>query len=421
MHPVPYISSLVSIVVAVVGFWPALAAAQYMPAQYGATQTQPPQALYPQVQYPQVQPTQAQYSQVQPQQPQPWQAQIGQAQPWQAQTLPPTEAAIAPCEIEPSEDARIVARVGGEVVLASEVMSLFVRDFLDKLDEPIPHEQREELIRGRLKYHTELKLIYLDAKRTIPAEAMPKVKESIAKHFEDKEVENMMKIAKVDSRQALEDKLHKFGTSIGRQKHMFIERALAMQWMQQQSTAGTTITHEMLLDYYNQHLTDYDHIARARWEELAVRVSSQANKAEAFAQIARMGNLVQDGASFSEVAKNGSDGITADKGGVRDWTTKGSLVSEEIDKAIFSLPIGALSPIIESKRGFHIVRVIEREDAYRTPFFEVQGEIRKKLKNQQDMQGRKEYLAKLSQEAKVWTIFDKPSKEQLQADRRGKP
>lgn len=333
--------------------------------------------------------------------------------------MPPLEAEITPFEIEPCEDSQIVARVGGEVVLASEIMTLFVRDFLEKLDEPIPHDQREQLIRGRLKYHTELKLILLDAKRTIPAEALPKVKDSIAKHFEEKEIENMMKITKVDSRQALDERLRKFGTSIERQKHMFIERAIAMQWMQQQATAGKTITHEMMLDYYNQHLDDYEHTARSRWEELAVKFSDNANREEAFARIAHMGNLVQDGAPFSEVAKNGSDGITAYKGGARDWTTRGSLVSQEIDKAIFSLPVGTLSPVIETKGGFHIVRVIEREDAHRTPFFEAQSDIREKLKEQQERQGRMEYLAKLAGQAKVWTIFDKPDTEQLQADRRG--
>ncbi|MEA1951756.1 MAG: peptidylprolyl isomerase, partial [Planctomycetota bacterium] len=307
----------------------------------------------------------------------------------------------------------------GEVVLASEVISLFVRDFIEKIDKPITREQRKELIRARLQYHTELKLIYIDAKRSIPEEAMPKVKESIAKHFEDKEITSMMKAAKVDSRQGLDDKLRTLGTSIERQKHIFIERALAMQWMQQQATAGKTITHEMLLEYYNEHLSDYEHEARSRWEELAVKVSAQSGRAEAFARIARMGNLVQDGSPFPQVAKNGSDGITAHKGGARDWTTKGSLVSEEIDKAIFNMPVGAMSRIIESKRGFHIVRVTEREDAHRTPFFEVQSKIRKTIKNQQEMQGRKEYLAKLASQTKVWTIFDKPGSEQLQADLRG--
>ncbi|MBN2294127.1 MAG: peptidylprolyl isomerase [Pirellulales bacterium] len=300
------------------------------------------------------------------------------------------------------------------------MISLFVRDFLDKIDKPIPHEQRKDLIRGRLKYHTELKLLYLDAQRSIPKEAMPKIKESITKHFEDKEIKSMMKIAKVDSRQALEDKLRTLGTSIARQKLIFIERALAMQWLQQQATAGKTITHEMLLEYYNEHLTDFEHEARARWEELTVKVPTRSAREEAYARIVQMGNRVQDGVSFSEVAKNGSDGITAHKGGVRNWTTKGSLVLSEIDEAIFSLPVGALSRIIETESGFHIVRVIEREDAYRTPFSEVQGEISKTIEEQQQMQGRKEYLAKLTSQTKIWTIFDKPGSGELQADLRGK-
>lgn len=326
-------------------------------------------------------------------------------------------AAPAP-ELVPCEDSQIVARVGGEVVLASEVIALAVRDFLDKNDKPIPREERSRLIKGRLKYHTELKLIYLDAKRTIPEEAMPRIKTNLGEFFEEKEIKAMMKAAKVESRQELDDKLRIMGTSIQRQKQIFIERALAMQWMQQEVEEGEPITHERMLEYYNDQLADYEHPARARWEELAVKVASASSKEEAYAHIVRMGNLVQDGASFSEVAKNGSDGITAGKGGARDWTTKGSLVSDVLDRAAFSLPVGELSPILESDRGFHIMRVIQRQDAHRTPFVEAQGEIRKTIKRQQDTQSRKAYLAKLAKYTKVWTIFDEPDKQQLHADRR---
>ena len=55
-------------------------------------------------------------------------------------------------------------------------------------------------------------------------------------------------------------------------------------------------------------------------------------------------------------------GPTSHEGGRYDWTTKGSLVSDVIDQAIFSLPVGKLSRILEDEKGFHIVRVIERED-----------------------------------------------------------
>ena len=43
------------------------------------------------------------------------------------------------------------------------------------------------------------------------------------------------------------------------------------------------------------------------------------------------------------------------------------------------LPIGSLSPILESETGLHIIRVVERRQAGRTPFLDVQNEIRKKM------------------------------------------
>lgn len=321
--------------------------------------------------------------------------------------------------VTPCDDARIVARVGSEVVLESDVVTLFVRDALEKLDKPISPENREELIKTRLRYHVELKMILLDAKREIPEEAMPKIKDSIGKHFDEKEVPAMMKITKTNSRQELEERLHFLGTSLQRQRLVFIERAMAMQWMMQKVESSDPITHEKMLEYYQEHLADYEHPARARWEELTVRFSSPSDRQDAYARIVRMGNLVLDGAAFSEVAKNGSDGITAKKGGAREWTTKGSLVMKTIDNAIFSLPLGELSPILESENGYHIVRVIERQEAHRTSFLEAQSEIRKTIKQEKSSQSRQEYLAKLQKGCKIWTMFDKADNPLLQSDRRG--
>ena len=67
------------------------------------------------------------------------------------------------------------------------------------------------------------------------------------------------------------------------------------------------------------------------------------------------------GAPFPEIARSGSDGVTASDGGARDWTTQGSLVSKKLDEALFGLPVGELSPILEDEYGLHIVRVTERE------------------------------------------------------------
>jgi len=114
------------------------------------------------------------------------------------------------------------------------------------------------------------------------------------------------------------------------------------------------------------------------------------------------------------VAKKGSEGPTADQGGVRDWTTKGSLVSETLDRALFGLPSGALSPILEDGAQLHIIRVIERKEAGRVPFVDAQDEIEKKILNQNRQERMKEYLARLREQTPVWTVFDEsPSQARL--------
>ena len=65
-----------------------------------------------------------------------------------------------------------------------------------------------------------------------------------------------------------------------------------------------------------------------------------------------------------------------------DWTTQGSLASEVLDQAIFTLPVGQLSERLEDEREFHIVRVIERRDASRVPFDEAQVEIKETLRKE---------------------------------------
>ena len=119
-----------------------------------------------------------------------------------------------------------------------------------------------------------------------------------------------------------------------------------------------------------------------------------------------MGNEVFRGASFAAVARRSSHGPTASEGGVYDLTTKGSLRSEVLDQAIFSLPVGRLSKILEDDDGCHIVRVIERQDETFVSFTEAQESIREKIKEQRSGAALREYVKRLREEFPVWTIFD---------------
>ena len=335
------------------------------------------------------------------------------AQPWPETPYqqPPAERWNGPpvAKVTPCDETRIIARVGSDVVLACDVMAWWVGQLLDQLEGPIPEDQREPLIRKGLAHLVETKLACLDARHSIPEENLPQFEKQLTEAFDTHQVKRLMKIAKVDSRRELQEKLHRLGSSLDRQKRLFMEETLARQWIQGQIHFNAPITHEQMLVYYRRNRAEFEHPTRARWEQIMVRFSSYDSKEEAHAALVKMGNLVQDGVPFTKVAKTGSDGPTAPDGGVRNWTTKGSLVSKTLDNAVFGLPVGQLSPILEDQRGLHIIRVAEREEAHVTPFTEAQDDIRKKIRRQRLKTQIGKYLTKLKKETPVWTIYDDAS------------
>ena len=310
------------------------------------------------------------------------------------------------------EGTRILAHVGSEVILEGDVAGP-VNDFLSANKDRIPPDQleptRQFLIKKQLKNLIQGKLIYLDAKHTIPSEGWPQIEKQLEKAFDEDELNKMMKRIGATSRHELDEKLRKLGTSVEREKRSFSERELARQWLHQQIKPDDQIaSDQMVAAYYRQHLDQFTTQARVKWVELKVRSVIYPSDDAACAALARMGNQILAGAKFADVAKAASDGATAPKGGAWDWTNKGALVCKEIDDTLFDprLPIGQLSPIIKGPDGFHIVRVISRQDVTVKPFIDAQVQIREKIVKERSDKQLREYLAKLEARTPVSTIFD---------------
>ena len=79
---------------------------------------------------------------------------------------------------------------------------------------------------------------------------------------------------------------------------------------------------------------------------------------------------------------------------------------KEIDKAIFSQPVGKLSDIIETKQGYHIVRVIERQPDSVTSFRDAQVEIKKKIQTERRIAAYEDHIKKLKETIPVEILGD---------------
>lgn len=333
-------------------------------------------------------------------------------------TSQPPLSTVGPVSWQPAvqelEGAKVVARVGGEVILAGEVMasinSYLARTKQDR-NNPEVAAQIDELMKMRTMQLVETRIIVSEAKRKIPEEGFQSAMQKFDEEFYNSVVPQMLKERKLGSAQELDALLRKEGTTLEREKRSFAEQVLQNSWLAQSVKVEQEVTHEDMLRYYQEHAKEYEFESKARWEQISIRFDRHPSKAEAYAAIAAAGNQVLDGRPLAEVAKQVSHGSTADQGGAFNWTTKGSLVSQVLDQALFTLPVGTLSPILEDERGFHIIRVVERIDAGRKPFTETQMEIRKKITEQRKDAAKAKYLADIRKHATVWTIYDKPQAE----------
>jgi len=144
---------------------------------------------------------------------------------------------------------------------------------------------------------------------------------------------------------------------------------------------NTVVTDDDLRKVYEQDKQQYEVPDRAHAEHILflttgktdAEVSEIKKKAEGvLAQVKKGGN-------FQDLAKKYSeDPGSKDKGGDLGWLLRGQTLPE-FEKAIFTLPIGQVSDLVQTKVGFHIIKVLERETAHTKPFDEVKDSIRTPL------------------------------------------
>lgn len=322
------------------------------------------------------------------------------------------------------EGAQIVARVASHAVLMSDVwvaaehfLAVMHQRGKDKHPEgaarPTPAviaRERDALVQAQFRalvnQLVETKLAYYEAIDAIPPEGLKNIEEQVHKFFEKSQIPMLAEFYGAQSSRELDQWLAATGTSLHRHRRAFLERTLSAQWVVQKIKVNDEVGHEEMLAWYQEHLADFERPARARWEQLTVRVANYPSRQAARAALAQAGNQVLDGRPMGDAAGDLSGGAGAPDGTARDWTTQGSLRSEVLDRAIFGLPVGHLSPILEDGDSLHIVRVLEREGGERTPFVEAQVKIREEIRKQRGRIQQQAYVDRLRERVPVWTVFD---------------
>lgn len=106
------------------------------------------------------------------------------------------------------------------------------------------------------------------------------------------------------------------------------------------------------------------------------------------------------GAAFGRIARSNSQGSKAKNGGDLGWFARGRQ-PKVVEDAVFKAEKGQVIGPLESRLGFHIVKVIDRKAARQKTFDEVRAELERDVSRRRRGQARRKALEGLRAAAKI--------------------
>ena len=330
----------------------------------------------------------------------------------------------------PEDPAAIIAYVGRSPILMGDVSGKVesqINEAISRSGGQFPAEQlqvaRVNLTRNLLQQLIQTRMMreafLLDQVGTESAEKRAEADSRLTSRarqmFFETEVPELRKQYKVEELTDLDAALREKGSSLALRQREFMDAMLGHLYIRSKVEREPTVTVAEINEYYELHTDEYQRPARARWEQLSVRFDKFPDQKAAHAAIWEMGREAYFGGSMQAVARQSSQEPFASRGGLHEWTSKGALASDPIDQQVFSIPLNAMSEIIEDQDGYHIIRVLDRQDAGITPVSEVQDSIRGIIRKEKIAESQRQVLDQMQVMVPVWSLFpeDTPGAEPL--------
>ncbi|WDE13625.1 SurA N-terminal domain-containing protein [Thalassomonas haliotis] len=141
------------------------------------------------------------------------------------------------------------------------------------------------------------------------------------------------------------------------------------------------VSDEDIASYYQDNIDNYRTVEQRRLAHILVEFGDDEAAAESKARsvLAR----IKQGEDFAELAKTQSDDtFSGENGGDLDWIEPG-VMDEEFDKSAFALTdVGAVSEIVKSSFGYHIIKLTDIKPEKTTPLDELRDDLRVQISSE---------------------------------------
>ena len=186
---------------------------------------------------------------------------------------------------------------------------------------------------------------------------------------------------------------------------MIIEKFIVKEFVDK-----TTIPEEEIKAYYDSHSTLFKQPEQVRASHILIKVKSDASeeeKAKALKKIKEIQEKQKKGEDFAKLAKEYSEGPSSAKDGDLGFFSRGQMVPA-FEKVAFNLKEGEVSDVVETRFGYHLIKVTGKKPESTVPFDEIKARLGQYLKQEKVQKEVKNYVDKLRKEGNV-EIFLKDS------------
>jgi peptidyl-prolyl cis-trans isomerase C len=297
-----------------------------------------------------------------------------------------------PAKPVPAQLPEVLARVNGETVTRQEFQE-FVANIEARAGGPVPAEQRDQVYRRVLDQIVGYRLLKQEAKArnvVIPdADVDTRVAE-IKKQFPSEDVFVQMLV----ERKMTLDRLRsdaRDDMAIGK----LIETEIS---------AKAAVKPEQVQDFYDKNPDQFKQQERVRASHILIGVPQNGDAAAKTTARAKAEQVLKDvkaGKDFAALAKEHSqDPGSAAQGGDLGFFQQGQMVGPFNDAA-FGLMPGAISDLVETQFGYHIIKVAEKQAARTIPLDEVRPQVEQFLQERNREEQTDAFVKSLRSKGKV--------------------
>lgn len=160
---------------------------------------------------------------------------------------------------------------------------------------------------------------------------------------------------------AFEKWLAEMNMSLDEMKKKYKKSTAVEALVTQQITRDVAVSDEEIKQYYDTHPEEFESPRFVRASHILIAVAPEATPAEkesAIEKIKAVEKKLKTGETFPELAKQYSEGPSRINGGDIGYFQQGDMV-KPFENAVFAMPVGAVSDIVETRFGYHLITVTD--------------------------------------------------------------